>query len=193
MGFHKNLHSINEIYNITVKAVRTMPYLKKARQKSDMDQQFMERIMLTVTEVNGCEICSYAHTKMALEAGMKDEEIENMLVGVSDNIPAEQLSAIMFAQHYADTRGFPSLKSWQRVVEKYGLEKAEGILGATRMIMMGNVYGIPWSSFLNRLKGKPDTRSSLEYELVVVAGTFVMIPVALLHALILTLLKKPLI
>ncbi|NLB23413.1 MAG: carboxymuconolactone decarboxylase family protein [Clostridium sp.] len=193
MGFHKNLHSINEIYNITVKAVRTMPYLKKARQKSDMDQQFMERIMLTVTEVNGCEICSYAHTKMALEAGMKDEEIENMLAGVSDNIPAEQLSAIMFAQHYADTRGFPSLKSWQRVVEKYGLEKAEGILGATRMIMMGNVYGIPWSSFLNRLKGKPDTRSSLEYELVVVAGTFVMIPVALLHALILTLLKKPLI
>lgn len=112
MGFHKNLHSINEIYNITVKAVRTMPYLKKARQKSDMDQQFMERIMLTVTEVNGCEICSYAHTKMALEAGMKDEEIENMLAGVSDNIPAEQLSAIMFAQHYADTRGFPSLKSW---------------------------------------------------------------------------------
>lgn len=193
MGFHKNLHSINEIYNITVKAVRTMPYLKKARQKSDMDQQFMERIMLAVTEVNGCEICSYAHTKMALEAGMKDEEIENMLAGVSDNIPAEQLSAIMFAQHYADTRGFPSLKSWQRVVEKYGLEKAEGILGATRMIMMGNVYGIPWSSFLNRLKGKTDTRSSLEYELVVVAGTFVMIPVALLHALILTLLKKPLI
>lgn len=193
MGFHKNLHSINEIYNITVKAVRTMPYLKKARQKSDMDQQFMERIMLTVTEVNGCEICSYAHTKMALEAGMKDEEIENMLAGVSDNIPAEQLSAIMFAQHYAETRGFPSLKSWQRVVEKYGLEKAEGILGATRMIMMGNVYGIPWSSFLNRLKGKPDTRSSLEYELVVVAGTFVMIPVALLHALILTLLKKTLI
>ena len=154
MGFHKNLHSINEIYNITVKAVRTMPYLKKARQKSDMDQQFMERIMLTVTEVNGCEICSYAHTKMALEAGMKDEEIENMLAGVSDNIPAEQLSAIMFAQHYADTRGFPSLKSWQRVVEKYSLEKAEGILGATRMIMMGNGYGIPWSSFFESLERK---------------------------------------
>lgn len=193
MGFHKNLHSINEIYNITVKAFRTIPHLKKARQKSNINQQFMERIMLAVTEVNGCDICSYAHTKMALEAGMKGEEIQNMLAGVSDNIPAEEFNAIMFAQHYADSRGFPSVKSWQCVVEKYELEKAEGILGATRMIMMGNVYGIPWSSFFNRLKGKPDKMSSLKYELVVVAGTFVMIPLALLHALILTLLKKPLI
>jgi AhpD family alkylhydroperoxidase len=37
--------------------------------------------MLAVTEVNGCEMCSYAHTKMALEAGLSNDEIQQMLAG----------------------------------------------------------------------------------------------------------------
>ncbi|WP_256205872.1 carboxymuconolactone decarboxylase family protein [Carnobacterium iners] len=40
----------------------------------------MERIMLAVTQVNGCSVCSYTHTKMALEVGMKSEKIKNILV-----------------------------------------------------------------------------------------------------------------
>ncbi|MFC0273464.1 carboxymuconolactone decarboxylase family protein [Metabacillus herbersteinensis] len=32
--------------------------------------------MLAVTEVNGCEFCSYSHTKIALEQGMSQEEIK---------------------------------------------------------------------------------------------------------------------
>ena len=46
--------------------------VKKERQLSE---HFIERIMLAVTEVNGCAVWSYAHTKMALEAGMTNEEI----------------------------------------------------------------------------------------------------------------------
>jgi len=161
-----------------------MPQFKKAKNKNEIDQQLIERIMLAVTEVNGCAICSYAHTKMALEAGLSDIEIQNMLAGISDDIPAEEIQAIMFAQHYADSRGAPSRKSWERVIETYGLPKAEGILGATRVIMMGNVYGIPWSSFFSRLKGKPDKRSSLSYELGLMACSILFIPVAFIHALI---------
>jgi len=137
-----------------------------------------------VTEVNGCAICSYAHTKMALEADLSDIEILNMLAGISDYIPAEEIQAIMFAQHYADSRGAPSHKSFERVIEAYGLPKAKGILGATRVIMMGNVYGIPWSSFFGRLKGKPDKRSSLPYELGSMASSILFIPIALIHSLI---------
>jgi AhpD family alkylhydroperoxidase len=178
------LHSLKEAYLITMLAFRTMPQLRNAKKKNEIDQQLIERIMLAVTEVNGCAICSYAHTKMALEAGLSDIEIKNMLAGISDDIPSKEIQAIMFAQHYADSRGNPSKKSWDRVIETYGLPKAKGILGATRVIMMGNVYGIPWSSFFSRLKGKPDKRSSLSYELGLMACSILFIPVALIHALI---------
>lgn len=80
-------------------------------------------------------------------------------------IDQQIIERIMFAQHYADSRGNPSKESWERIIETYGLSKAKGILGAIRMIMMGNVYGIPWGFFLSRIKGKPDQKSSLFYEL----------------------------
>ena len=188
--FGKKLYSVPESYWIFYNGIRTMRYMLKAKKSKDMSQKFIERIMLAVTEVNGCAICSYAHTKRALESGMSTEEIQKMLSGIMDDVPAGEIPAVMFAQHYADTRGNPTLESWQRIVEIYGISKARGILGATRMIMVGNTYGIPWSSFFNRLRGRPDPRSSISYELSMMLGT-ILTPIAFIHALISNSLRKP--
>jgi AhpD family alkylhydroperoxidase len=191
-GAGRKLYSLREAYGITLQALRTMPELKRAKKQGELDQPFIERIMLAVTEVNGCALCSYAHAKMALEAGLSDTEIRKMLSGSSDDVPDDELQAILFAQSYADARGTPSEKAWERVVETYGLPKAMGILGAVRVIMMGNVYGIPWSAFLGRLKGKPDERSSLAYELGMITGSILFLPVVLPHTLLSRLRGAPL-
>nr|WP_237713710.1 carboxymuconolactone decarboxylase family protein [Rhodococcus sp. P14] len=72
--------------------------------------------MLAVTEVNGCGACSYAHTKIALGAGMSSAEIRNILAGVLDDVPDSEVAAVLFAQHYADTRATPrprrGIASW---------------------------------------------------------------------------------
>ncbi|MDO9045790.1 MAG: carboxymuconolactone decarboxylase family protein [Methanobacteriaceae archaeon] len=188
----KKLYSVQESYWIFYHGIRTMKYLSSAKKNQDLDTKFIERIMLAVTEVNDCAICSYAHTKRALESGMSSEEIHNMLAGVMDDIPDDELAAVMFAQHYADTRGHPTEESWQRIVEIYGISRAKGILGSIRAIMIGNAYGIAWSSFFNRLRGRPDPRSSLMYEARMILGT-VLIPISLIHALISNLFKKPII
>lgn len=65
--------------------------------------------------------------------------VTDMLAGVLDDVPADEVTAVMFAQHYADRRGNPSKESWERIVETYGISKAKGILGAIRAIMIGNV------------------------------------------------------
>ncbi|MFA9464667.1 MAG: carboxymuconolactone decarboxylase family protein [Velocimicrobium sp.] len=193
MDGSRKLYSIKEVYSITWKALRTIPAFRHAKKNGEIDQKFSERVMLAVTEVNGCAICSYAHTKMALEAGLSNAEIQNMLDGISNDIPAEELQAIMFAQHYADSRGIPSKKSWERMIETYGLSKAKGILGAIRMIMLGNVYGIPWGSFFSRMKGKPDKRSNLMYELALMIASVLILPLAFVHVLILNLFRVPII
>ena len=190
--FGKKLYSVKESYWISYKGMRTIKYMLHARKNHEMSSKFTERIMLAVTEVNDCAICSYAHTRRALESGMSSEEIQKLLSGVIKDIPDDEIAAVMFAQHYADTRGKPSLKSWQRIVEIYGISKAMGILGSICTIMMGNTYGIAWGSFFNRLKGKPDPRSSLKYEVSMILGTL-LIPVSFVHTLVSNLSKKPVI
>jgi len=179
----KKLYSFKEAYKIMYLTFASIGKFRYAKKHELLSEQLIERIMLAVTEVNGCEICSYAHTKMALEAGLSNEEIQNMLAGVQNHVPADEMPAIMFAQHYADYRGQPSRESWERIVEIYELPKASGILGAIRMIMFGNAYGIAWSSFINRFKGKPDQRSSFLYELGMIFCTIIFIPITLIHVL----------
>ncbi|GGK03653.1 hypothetical protein GCM10007063_27480 [Lentibacillus kapialis] len=155
--------------------------------------QFKERIMLAVTEVNGCEICSYGHTKYALEQGMSNEEIKSLLTGNAEKVSSDEMPAIIFAQHYADTEGHPSEEAWNRIVQEYGNEKALGILGAIRMIMTGNAYGIAISAFKDRIKGKKVKQTSLSYELKIILSLFPALPLALIHGIISTLLRTPLI
>ena len=109
-----------------------------------------------------------------------------------DDIPADEIPAINFAQHYADTRGNPTKESWERIIDIYGISKAKAILGVIRTIMIGNTYGLPWSSFFNRFRGKPDKRSSLKYEISMILST-ILIPVSFIHALISDIMKIPII
>jgi len=187
------VYSLKETYVITYLAFLSIRNFSYGKRHGLLNKQFNERIMLAVTEVNGCELCSYAHTKRALETGLNNEEIQNILAGINDDVPSEEMPAIMFAQHYADLKGHPSRKSWERILEIYGVPKAKGILGAVRIMMLGNTYGIPWSSIFNKLKGKPDKRSNLLYALGMVLCGIVFTPIALIHAFFALVWKAPLI
>lgn len=189
--FGRKLYSLGEFYKIYYLAFFSAYDFIYAKIKKLLHEHFIERIMIAVTEVNGCPFCSYAHTKMALEAGMSNEEIQNMLAGVSDDVPKEEMSAVVFSQHYAEMRGKPSKKSWERVVEIYGLKKAKGILAAIRIMMFGNAAGIAWGSFVNRFKKgeKADERSGLLYEIGMVLTTIIYLPIALIHTLLAKLFR----
>jgi len=189
----KKLFSVIELFQIMTLAFRSIPLLRSAKAAGKMNKAFLERIMLAVTEVNGCAMCSYYHTHVALEAGFSAEEIRAMLGGSFADVPQEQLSGVLFAQHYADERGKPSLVSWEKIVAEYSETGAYGILAVTRMIMMGNAVGIPSGSFLLRFRGKPDPRSNVLYELLMMLAMLVYIPLAGVIAIILNLLKVPII
>ena len=192
MKINTALYSVTESYNVLYHAFRTAKFMGRERKKGYLNSEFIERIMLAVTEVNNCALCSYAHTRIALEAGMSAKEIRNMLDGVFNDVPSDELPAIMFAQHYAETRGNPSRESWGQLINLYGLEKAQGILGGVRVIMAGNVYGIAWSSFIGRLKGKPDLRSNFSYEVSMILTMIPFALMAMVHMVLISTHKPPL-
>lgn len=148
---------------------------------------------MATTEVNRCSVCSYVHTKIALEAGIEKEEVQAILAGIKAEYPKEELPGILFAQHYADSKGKPSLLAWEEIKGFYGTPTALGILGAVRIIMLGNAIGIPMGSLFTRFRGKPDERSSISYEIAVMLMCPVYLPIAAAHAAIAGLSKKPMI
>lgn len=178
------IYSIIEAYGIAYKAFLSVKDLATAKKENLLTNQFTERIMLAVTQVNQCEVCSYAHTKMALEARMDNQEIESLLGGVLDHVPQDELAAVLFAQHVAESRNQPSKQAWEQVIQLYGKPTALGILAAARMMMMGNAYGIAYSSLLNRLKKEGQPQASLMYEVSMIIASILLTPFAMIHGLL---------
>lgn len=188
--FYKKIYSHRDFYKSLVLAIRSVKYFRLNRQEKLISSQFRERIMLAVTEVNGCGACSYAHTKIALEEGMSLEEIDAILSGEAGNIPENELVGIFFAQHYTDENGKASKESWQRLVSEYNQEGAMVILAIIRMINAGNIYGIAVSAISDRFKGKPSGKTSLAYEISIILSVFLYLPLAIIHAIFNNIRKK---
>ena len=112
---------------------------------------FRERLMLTVTEVNGCRYCSYFHAKEALKAGLSEEETREYLLGDLNSAPAEELPALLYAQHWAASDAKPDQMARQNLFQTYGSEKAEAIETVLHMIRMGNLLGNLGDYFLFKL------------------------------------------
>jgi len=178
---YKRKYSIWELYRSFVLAPGALSELIRNNKTKLVDKRLIKRLQLAVTEVNGCAACSYQHTQMALKEGMSNEEISSFLSGGSEFTKPEEAKAIMFAQHFADTRGFPKKYAYESILEEYGKKKASIILSASQMMIAGNMYGIPFSAFLSRLQGKPYKDSTLFYELGMLIFGILCLPIAVIH------------
>lgn len=184
----KRKFSFLELYSSFVFFPRAALKLRDNGKKKLLTKHFIERLQLAVTEVNGCAACAYQHTKMALRQGMSNDEISSFLNGDDAHIKPEEAKAILFAQHFADSRAYPEKDTYEIIVKEYGEEKAKVILAACQLIITGNMYGIPFSALQSRFKSKPYKDSSLSYELGMLIFGFISLPFALIHALLRALL-----
>lgn len=122
--------------------------LKESRISGFPSAAFRERLMLAVTGVNACRFCTYAHTKMALESGLSQQEIKALLDGDFGNCPPGELNAVLYAQHWADTVAKPSADMKLKLEADYGAEKSGFIHLYLRLIRVGNLSGNTADKFL---------------------------------------------
>ena len=188
---YKRKFSFLELYRSYIYVPRAILKLRSNKKSNLIDSHFIERLQLAVTEVNGCAACSYAHTTMALREGMSNEEISSFLGGNDAFIKPEEAKAIMFAQHFADSRGYPQKDTYEAIIKEYGPQKARIILSAVQMMIAGNMFGIPFSAFLSRRKGKPFKESTLSYELGMLIGGILVLPIAVVHAFLRWIIGLP--
>jgi AhpD family alkylhydroperoxidase len=176
MKKQSRVFSINEQISSIKYASKSFVALKKSKGKGLMNKKLKERIMLAITEVNGCSLCSFVHTKIALSSGMTREQIKEILDGNTDNIPVEDAVAIMFAQEFAYSKDKPSKTSIERIVSEYGKEKANLIKAACHMITMTNGMGTSMDYFYSRIKFDRNKDSNIFIELFNPIFTMLLFP-----------------
>ena len=147
----RTYRNLGELLGDTTYIFGTPRKIKALMRGESLDKKFRERLMLAVTEVNGCRYCQYAHARMALSSGLSQSEIDDLSVGVLDNCPAEQLPALLYAQHWAETNANPDAQIRQRVLTIYGEETMQAVALSLHMIRMGNLLGNTWDYLLYRL------------------------------------------
>lgn len=124
----------------------------RAAMRERVSLPFRERLMLVVTEVNGCRYCSYFHAQVALTSGITEPELRELLAGsIPAGAPAEELPALVYAQHWAERDAKPDGEAERRLREVYGDERAEAIHIVLRMIRIGNLLGNTGDYWLYRL------------------------------------------
>lgn len=164
-----------EFIKILNKAVYSI--LKYRKDFKKLNKDFVTNIMLAVTEVNGCQLCNYYHTKHAIDSGINDQELASILSGTLENVKEEEAQALMFAQHYASVKSEYSEETFQKVVAHYGKSEAYGILTAIRLISFGNAHGIQYGNFKSRFTIKGRVKDSkLSTELFIMLSPIILVP-----------------
>jgi len=181
--FMKRLYGPDALYEQLNAMMVHIDDLRSRKGLGGLDKQFIERLMMAVTEVNGCRYCSYFHARVALNEGIKQHEIEHLLSGDFAYAPREELPALYYAQHYAESGGMPDTSALKQLINTYGEDVSDQIREYIRMIMIGNTWGNAFDALRMRISRKPTEDSTLGRELGVIFGPFWMIPVIALKRL----------
>jgi AhpD family alkylhydroperoxidase len=193
-SFTKRIYSLPSFIESVRDVFDHMDDLRTASRSGRISKTFAEKIMLTVTRVNGCRYCSYGHSRAALAAGVSHADLQKLMTGELGAFPETEAIALMFAQHFAESQCKPDPAAWQRVVDYYGLDTARDILAYLRMITFGNLFGNTFDAVLSRFVGKPAAGSNLFGELSILLGGFIVVPFGMVIRLLprlLTYLIKP--
>jgi AhpD family alkylhydroperoxidase len=156
---------------------------------TSVDPAFSERIMIAVTQVNDCRYCDYAHSAAALRAGVTQDELDALRSGDFSTASEQELPALLFAQHYADSGGKPNDDALETLIGSYGEGRSARILLIIRMITLGNLLGNTFDALLNRFRGRKVIASNALEEIAVLILVVLTTPLMLLAGLTGALLR----
>lgn len=181
--FKKRIFTPGLLFSDIIYLVQKLPAIISILRSKRISRAFAEKIMLTTTAVNQCVLCARFHSEMAYQSGIDRSEVVSLLnMDLEGRASSDyEVSALLYAQHYAETQRKPKPEMTQRLYNDYGREKADDIMLIIRLIMFSNLSGNTFSAFTSRLRGASAPGSSLLFELFFVACSAPLIIPSLLY------------
>ncbi len=147
----RTYQGLGEIWEDFRYIMKHRPIIRRAMREL-LSPAFRERLMLVVTEVNGCRYCRTFHASEALKEGITDTELAELLAGqIPADTPEEEIPAMIYARYWAESDAQPAPEDVQELIDFYGEDKAAAIHIVLRMIRMGNLMGNTADYILFRL------------------------------------------
>ena len=141
-GFRKTTFTARSFLPGVARFVRNLPALVRAQRADRVSDAFAEKIMLAVTAVNECQYCTRYHSDLALETGVDEGTVRQILEGdVGTAVDDDELPALVFAQRYAEAAEDPDREAIADLRAAYGTETAADVLAFVRAIYFGNLLG----------------------------------------------------
>ncbi|MDC7226414.1 MAG: carboxymuconolactone decarboxylase family protein [Spirochaetales bacterium] len=135
----RNFETAGEFFRMFGGVFRTMSGMRRIPKNERIAAEFSERIMLAVTAVNQCAYCSFLHTQTALEKGVQLDQIHQILEGEIGSFSDEEIPAVLYGQHYAETKGNVSAAAREKFISAYGASRAGHIEGYIMSVCFGNL------------------------------------------------------
>jgi len=171
--YHKKIFSAASLLKDLGYLVLHWPRIVGAVLDREIDPAFREKILVVTSAVNECDYCSWFHARQAVASGVSAEEVGDMFqLQFQANASPRELSALLYAQHFAETDRDPDAAMTARLFDDYGERTAKHILALIRAIYFGNLFGNTWDAVLSRFRGNPAKASSVTFELVFFALVF---------------------
>jgi len=100
-----------------------------AIRNKELGKVFMKKVMTVDTAVNGCTYSTWFHTKQAVTSGISETEVRNMLnLQFKADASDFDVTALLFAQHYAETNRKPDKNMTKRLFDFYGDKTAKHVI-----------------------------------------------------------------
>ena len=171
--FHKRIFSAETFLRDVGYLLVRSPRIIGALRNPEIGSALREKLMLVITAVNECGYCSWFHAKQAVASGIPEAEVMDLLkLQFVASASAFELTALLYAQHFAETNRRPDAEMTARLFARYGDKTAKHIILLIRMIFFGNLFGNTWDAVLSRFKGKPAEQSNVIFECVFFAFVF---------------------
>jgi AhpD family alkylhydroperoxidase len=113
-----------------------------------------EKVIIGVTSVNDCRWCSWLHTGIALKQGVNLDELQSLLSSDTfGTVTDREATAILFAQHFADTRRHPTPAARLALAKQFTLYQRLEIMAWIHFIYFANLSGNSADAWLARFRG----------------------------------------
>ncbi|MBW1646080.1 MAG: carboxymuconolactone decarboxylase family protein [Deltaproteobacteria bacterium] len=181
--FSKRIYTASKAWRDFSFFFANLPRIISAAWKNpEIPTSFRERIMVVVSSLNACRYCQWFHAKKAVDSGIDDQEVKNMLkLQFQTDAPDFEVPALLYAQHFVESDCNPDPAMTKRLEDFYGQKTAADIILIIRLIYTGNISGNTFDAFLSRFKGMKAKNSNFLFELVF----FVLVSPILLPVLVL--------
>jgi AhpD family alkylhydroperoxidase len=122
--------------------------------KPATSRSLREKVIIGVTSVNDCRWCSWLHTGIALRQGVNLDELQSLLdSGTFGTVTDREATAILFAQHFADTLRHPTPEARAALAKQFTLYQRLEIMSWIHFIFFANLCGNSADAWLARFRG----------------------------------------